>query len=45
MAEGVTDWSRQWLVIKDVKIRKQAKSSPSERFFEIEDIKIGVEAR
>lgn len=43
--EGVHDWSRQWLVIKDIKVKKQAKSGPSERFFEIEDIKIGVEAR
>jgi hypothetical protein len=43
--QSSSDWSRQWLVIKDVKLKKLAKSGKNERYFEIEDIKIGVEAR
>ncbi len=39
------DWSRQWLVVKEIKMKKLQGSKASHRLFEIEDIKIGVEAR
>jgi hypothetical protein len=42
---GKHDWSRQWLVIKKVNIKTNAGSNRNERFFEIENIEIGVEAR
>jgi hypothetical protein len=33
------------LVIKKIKVKKLSGSGPNERFFQIEDIKMGVEAR
>lgn len=39
------DWSRQWLVIKKIKMKKLQGSQASHRLFEIGDIKVGVEAR
>ncbi|TNV84507.1 hypothetical protein FGO68_gene15605 [Halteria grandinella] len=39
------DWCRFWFVVKQVKLKSLDKPSAEQRFFEIEDIKLGIESR